>query len=90
MVIKVKVTPNAPKNQIVGWLNNTLKIKIAAPPQKGKANKELINFLAKEWNVQKSDIKIIKGRRSNTKLLETMGISSLPLPPKSPRTTNSN
>ena len=40
MRIKVKVTPNASKNKIIGWVNDTLKIKIASPAQKGKANKE--------------------------------------------------
>ena len=70
MTLKVKITPNAHKNQIIGWLNETLKIKIAAPPQKGKANKELIKFLAKEWNVSKTDIQIVRGFKSSIKILE--------------------
>lgn len=82
MVIKVKVTPNAPKSQIVGWLNDILKIKIKALAQKGKANKELIRFLAKEWNISKGSIKIIKGRTSRQKLLEIEKLDASLLPKK--------
>jgi uncharacterized protein len=35
--LSVKIVPNASKNEIVGWLENNLKIRVQAPPEKGKA-----------------------------------------------------
>jgi uncharacterized protein len=44
--ISIKVLPNARKNEIGGFSNDILRVKIAAPPDKGKANKELIDFFS--------------------------------------------
>lgn len=45
---KVRVQPGASKNEIVGVQEGALKIRISAPPVEEKANKMLIQFLAKE------------------------------------------
>jgi len=48
-VYKIKVIPNSSKNEIVEKMSDgTIKIKLKAPPIDGKANEELIKFLAKE------------------------------------------
>lgn len=45
-VITVKVTANAPKNEIIGQMENGVwKVRVSASREKGKANKELIQFL---------------------------------------------
>ncbi len=64
------VRPNSSKNCIVGWQVNRLKIKLKAIPEKGKANKELVSFLAEELNISKGSIKIISGITSNYKELQ--------------------
>ncbi len=74
MKLKVKITPNAKKNEIVGWFGDQLKIKIAAVPEKGKANKELINFLSSELDLPKSFFEVVQGHTSSSKLLEIKGI----------------
>jgi len=53
VLFKVKVQPLARNDEIVGVQGDTLKIKINAPPVKGKANKALIDFLAKEFGMKK-------------------------------------
>lgn len=68
--IKIKVIPNASKNKIVERDQDSMKVKITATPDKGKANKELIKFLAKELGINKSKIKIIKGEKSRDKIIE--------------------
>jgi len=71
MQLQVKIQPNAKKNAIVGPLSDgTIKIKIASPPLDGRANKSLIEFLAKEYNVPKTQIAIIKGEKSKNKIIE--------------------
>ena len=69
LIIKVKVIPGSSRNYIDTVKNNELVIKINAVPEKGKANKELIKFLAKELNTVKSEIDIISGSTSRHKLL---------------------
>lgn len=80
MFLKVKVTPNAKKNQIVGWLDDTLKIKISAEAKEGKANKELIKFLAKEFEISKREIEIVKGSKERNKLLKIHNSKRIKLP----------
>jgi len=66
---KIKVIPNAGKNEIVGKQGQWLKIKIAAPATHGKANKELIAFFSEKCQVPKSAIKIKKGLKSRKKIV---------------------
>lgn len=70
MIIKVKIIPNAHKNSIESFQEETLKIKIKAPPDKGKANEELIKFLSETFYIAKSDIRIISGHSSRLKKIE--------------------
>ena len=67
--LKVFITPKSSKNQILSIINDELKIKIAAPPEKGKANKELIRFLSRNLKIQKDSISITKGETSRHKTL---------------------
>lgn len=69
-IFRVKVIPNASKNEIAAQDGDFLKVKIKAPAQKGKANRELVKFLAKEFNVKKSSINIIKGENGREKIVE--------------------
>ena len=63
---KVIVKPNAKKTEILSEENNTLKIAVAAPPEKNKANIELIKFLSKKFG----PVKIVSGLSSKTKVFE--------------------
>src|SRR3989344_845988 len=74
MILSVKITPNASQNSIVGWQGDLLRIRIAAPPDKGKANDELIEFLAEKLGVPKSDIQLLSGQASRPKRLEIRSI----------------
>lgn len=68
--IKVIVRPNAKKTEILERGDGFLKIAIAAPPDKNKANKELIRFLSKEL---KRKVRIKSGLTSREKLVEVVG-----------------
>jgi len=69
VVLFLKVIPQAPKNEIVGRHGDFLKVKIKAPPQKGKANEELKRFLAKVFNTPKNNIVILKGQTQTSKIV---------------------
>lgn len=75
MLISVHITTKSSKSQIIGWVEGEggkkeLKIKIAAPPEDGKANAELIRFLSKEWGVPKNALEITGGEASRHKRLK--------------------
>ncbi|XOU93929.1 MAG: DUF167 domain-containing protein [Candidatus Kerfeldbacteria bacterium] len=67
--IKVKVVPNAKQTQLVGRQGDFIKIRIAAVPDHNKANTELVRFLSKNYNINKSDIEIIRGNKNHRKIL---------------------
>jgi len=68
--LRIKVKPKANKNEITETLDDgTIKITIKAAPEKGKANKALIKFLAKKYKVKKSQVKIVSGQTSQIKLI---------------------
>lgn len=69
----VKVIPNAHNNAIEGVFEGILKVRIQAPPDKGKANEELIAFLAKTLHIPKSHFRLISGHSSRLKKLEIEG-----------------
>ena len=74
--LAVKITPNAGRNEIAGFKEGTLHVKIAAPPEKGKANKELVDFLSERLGVKKSTILIIKGQTSRNKVISVENLNS--------------
>lgn len=73
--LQVKVTPNASRNEITGFIDGVLQVKIAATPVKGKANKELADFLGQALGVRKSSVSIVKGQTSRNKIIAIEGLS---------------
>lgn len=74
MIISLHVLPNAPKSQIVGEHNGSLKIKIKAPPVDGKANDAIVAFFSDFLDLAKSKIEILKGDKSKEKALIIYGV----------------
>jgi len=69
--LTIHVTPRSRKTEFGGVMEDgTLRVRVAAPPVEGKANKALIKFLAEHFNVKKSQIKIVKGEKSRDKVVE--------------------
>ena len=68
IIVNIKISPNARKNEIIKKENET-KIKITAQPIDGKANKAVIEFLSKTFKIPKTSIKILKGETSKEKTI---------------------
>ncbi len=73
--LRIKVIPNSSNNEIKEIMiddsgEETIKIKIKAAPEKGKANIELIKFLSKELDIKKPTISIISGKTDRIKLIK--------------------
>ena len=72
---KVKVVPASSKTVLVGVLDGMLKLRVTAVPEKGKANKSIIDFLAKKLGVNKKTVTITAGMSSPVKQIRISGIS---------------
>jgi len=71
--LQVKVTPGAAKTKLIGPHGDCLKIAVAAPPEKGKANQELIRFLANVLNLPKRQMAVAAGETSHRKTIRIEG-----------------
>jgi uncharacterized protein len=72
---KVKVVPASSKTVVVGVLDGMLKLRVTAVPEKGKANKSIIAFLAKKLGVNKRTVTITSGAGSPVKQIRILEIS---------------
>jgi uncharacterized protein (TIGR00251 family) len=76
MTRRVKVIPRSAKTEIAGEMGDgTLKVKVAAAPEKGKANEALCSFLAEHYGVPRSAVTIISGHSAALKLVRVEGAS---------------
>jgi len=76
VIFTAKVVAGSSRTCVCGLLDGMLKIKISAQPEKGKANRCLLEFLAKQLGVKKSAISIISGQTNPIKQVQALGISA--------------
>ena len=76
--LAVQITPNARKTEVIGVLDDALKLKLQAQPIEGKANEALIKYLSGELGVPKSALTITHGLTSKRKLIEVVSSSLTP------------
>ena len=72
--IVARIIPKSSKNEIIG--GDVIKIKVTSPPVDGKANKAVIDLLAKQLKVPRKDIQIVAGEKSRNKKIRVYGISA--------------
>lgn len=75
LAFSVKVVPGSSRTALAGLLDEALKVKVAAPPERGKANQCLIDFLAEQLNIKSKTITIVSGQTNPVKRLEISGLT---------------
>ena len=73
--LEIKVIPGASRSEVSGWLGQCLKVKVAAAPEKGKANQAVIKLLSEILKIQESAMAIVSGLTSQRKVVEISGLS---------------
>jgi hypothetical protein len=73
--LEVKVIPGSSRNRIEGWLGDTLKVRVTAPPERGKANAALEETLAQALGVSRDSVRVFRGGSSPRKIVEIAGLS---------------
>ncbi len=73
--LAVKAIPNAPRDEIVGWLGGALKVKVHAPALEGRANAALCAFLARHLGLPVRAVNVLRGDASRQKIVRIDGLS---------------
>ena len=74
--MKVKAVPGASRSEIVGKLGEALKIRVAAPPEGGKANREIVALVAAKLGLSLNCVAVLSGQSSSAKVLSVEGLSA--------------
>lgn len=79
LVFAVRIVPRASRSEIVGEYDGALRVRIAAPPVDGAANKELIRTLAKIFKLPQNAVEIVSGATSKGKVVRVRGADAATL-----------
>lgn len=74
--VTLRVSPGARRGGVVGRQGGVWKIRVAAPPENGRANEELVRLLAKTLDVPRRDVEIVSGHGAREKIVALAGIGS--------------
>lgn len=74
--LRLRVVPRASRTALVGRHGDAVKLKVAAPPVDGAANDAVIAFVAELAGVRRSDVSIVAGERSRSKVVLVAGVGA--------------
>jgi uncharacterized protein (TIGR00251 family) len=73
--LAIKVVPGASRNGVAGWLGDVLKVRVTAPPERGKANAAVETTIAAALSVPTASVRVVAGHGSPRKVVEIDGFS---------------
>ena len=74
--LRVRVSPGAARTRIVGLHGDAVKVAVQAPPEKGRANRELIRLLAGALAVRPGDVEVVRGAAGRAKTVLVRGVAA--------------
>ena len=74
--LKVKVVPGASRTEVVGRLGEALKVRVAAPPEGGQANRAILALLAERLGLPAAGVTLVSGAASPAKVVALRGVSA--------------
>ena len=74
-LLTVRVTPRAGRDEVAGWRDGELRVRLRAPPVEGQANEALVRFVASLVGVAPRDVQIVSGARGRSKRLRVTGVT---------------
>lgn len=73
--VPVRAQPRASRSELAGEYDGALKVRLAAPPVEGEANRELERFMSRLLGVPKSAVRVVAGQTGRSKVVEIDGVS---------------
>jgi uncharacterized protein (TIGR00251 family) len=74
--LRVRVIPNAKKDEFAGYREGELLLRLNAPPLEDKANRAAVEFVARFLGVPRSAVLLMRGERSRHKIFQIVGLES--------------
>ena len=72
--ITLRITPSASRDAVVGWQGDVLRLRVAAPAQRGKANEAVLRLLAAALGIERRRLRIVRGHTSRQKVVSVDGL----------------
>ena len=72
--LSVRVTPAAGRDAVLGWQGDALRLSVAAPAERGKANEAVIRLLAGALGLPRQQLRIVRGQTSRRKVIAIEGL----------------
>ncbi len=73
-LIHLKVVPGASRSEVAGVTGNRLRVRVSAPPERGKANDALLKLLARRLGVRRADLALARGASNPAKTVHVRGL----------------
>lgn len=77
--ISVHVTPRASNDEILGFEEDTLRVRVTAPPARDRANRAMERLLARRLDLRPSAVRVVSGQTARQKVVEVEGIEEAEL-----------
>jgi len=74
-LLVVRVTPRSARDEVIGYADGVLRVRLRAPPVEGKANDSLVHLLADRLGIPTRDLEIVSGATGRTKHVRVAGLS---------------
>ena len=75
VTLAIRVQPRASKNEIAGWKEGRLYVRLTAPPVEGGANKAAVEFLAERLGLKRHQVTLVSGEKSREKVVAVEGLN---------------
>jgi len=74
--LRIRVSPGARTTELVGRQGEAWKVRVAAPPERGRANDALLKLLAQRLGVPRSELELVAGGSGRDKIVELRGLGA--------------
>jgi uncharacterized protein (TIGR00251 family) len=74
-LLSVRVQPRASRDEIVGWREGVLRVRVTAPPLEGRANAAVAALLAGALGVRPSAVRVVRGETGRDKVVSVAGLA---------------
>lgn len=76
-MIRVRVSPGAKRDEIAGWRGDVLRMRVRAPPEKGRANEAVCALIASTLGLPARAVSVERGHAARDKVLRVDGVSDV-------------
>ena len=74
--LRIRVSPGARRTELVGRQGEAWKVRVAAPPERGRANDAVLKLLAERLRISPAELTLVAGRSGRDKVVELRGLGA--------------